>query len=411
MSRTGLNRMLLVVIVVLALLASFLRRDFSQPNFVFMPEMVYSIPYDSFSPNPNFRDGKTLQLPVAGTVARGEGLFEYQATEADALRAGQELTSPWSDPKVDAIALQAAKSRGRKIFSTFCLPCHGAVGNGDGPVAMHGFPPPPSLSLEKSLKMSDGQMFHVLTFGQKNMPAYAAQVSAPDRWKAILHVRSLQQEAVLKAEADQLAEASIAVGKVVFERLNCHKCHAVLPEGTVTPLGEKLAAPDLRKVSFVYSRAQLLEAISLPSKTIAAGFVGELFLTDEGVVHSGIVIRETEDEITLRNAQGADVVLEAEAIEIRKNLDKSAMPDGQLKDLPDDELQSLLDYLKSIAVEPDVPLPAGLTPADPSPADPSQPSTGKAVEGNPEREQPKPSSGGESDSRDNSQDNSEHNLS
>jgi len=71
MSRVVLNRLLLVVTVILVLLVWFLRRDFGQPNYVFTPEMVFSVPYDSFAANPNFNDGKTLQLPVAGTVARG----------------------------------------------------------------------------------------------------------------------------------------------------------------------------------------------------------------------------------------------------------------------------------------------------------------------------------------------------
>ena len=88
MSRVFLNRMLCIVIAVLALLAWTLRRDATQPNYVFTPEMVFSVPYDSFAANPNFRDGKTMQLPVAGTVARDATLFEYDATEADALRAG-----------------------------------------------------------------------------------------------------------------------------------------------------------------------------------------------------------------------------------------------------------------------------------------------------------------------------------
>jgi len=209
MSRTGLNRMLLVAIAVLVLFAWFLKRDVSLPNYVFMPEMVDSIPYDSFAVNPNYVDRKTMQIPVEGTVARGATLFDYEATEEDALRAASELSSPWNEGEIDAELLLAAKARGQKVYSTFCLPCHGAVGNGDGPVAMRGFPPPPSLSAEKTLKMSDGQVFHVLTFGQKNMPGYAAQISTEDRWKAILHVRSLQEATVRKAEDVRVAQASI----------------------------------------------------------------------------------------------------------------------------------------------------------------------------------------------------------
>lgn len=347
MTRTTLNRMLIVVTVILVLLAWFLRRDVTQPNYVFTPEMVFSVPYDSFAPNPNFADGQTMQLPVAGTVARGETLFDYEATEADALRAGEELSSPWNDAGMEADALLAAKSRGRKVYATFCLPCHGAVGNGDGPVALHGFPPPPSLSLESSLAMSDGQMFHVLTFGQKNMPGYAAQVSPEDRWKAILHVRALQEPAKLKAETDRLTQASIEAGKLVFQRLNCHKCHTVSP-------GEKPVGPFLGKVTQVYSRQQLAEAILHPSKTIAEGYVAQVFLTIDGITHSGFVTGETEDEITIRNSDGNEIVIPIDDIEDRRTLEKSPMPEGLVKDLPDDELQSLLDYLKSFGLDPAV---------------------------------------------------------
>ena len=36
-------------------------------------------------------------------------------------------------------------------------------------------------------------MFHVVTCGQGNMPSYAAQVSTEERWKAILHIRRIQE--------------------------------------------------------------------------------------------------------------------------------------------------------------------------------------------------------------------------
>ena len=37
-------------------------------------------------------------------------------------------------------------------------------------------------------------MFHVLSYGQANMPSYASQVDRDDRWKAILYVRALQEK-------------------------------------------------------------------------------------------------------------------------------------------------------------------------------------------------------------------------
>jgi mono/diheme cytochrome c family protein len=78
------------------------------------------------------------------------------------------------------------------VYATFCQPCHGAGGKGDGPVALRGFPPPPSLLAGKAVSMDDAQIFAILTKGQGNMPSYASQMSAEDRRAAVAHVRLLQ---------------------------------------------------------------------------------------------------------------------------------------------------------------------------------------------------------------------------
>lgn len=75
-------------------------------------------------------------------------------------------------------------------------------------MATRGFPPPPSLFAENAVKMKDGQMFHVLSFGQANMASYASQISREDRWKVILYVRSLQAQEARKAA--ELAAAAAA---------------------------------------------------------------------------------------------------------------------------------------------------------------------------------------------------------
>ena len=40
--------------------------------------------------------------------------------------------------------------------------------------------------------MSDAQIFGMITNGTGGMPAYNSQIAREDRWKAILHVRTLQ---------------------------------------------------------------------------------------------------------------------------------------------------------------------------------------------------------------------------
>ena len=40
--------------------------------------------------------------------------------------------------------------------------------------------------------MNDAQIFGIITNGTGGMPAYDSQIAREDRWKAVLHVRQLQ---------------------------------------------------------------------------------------------------------------------------------------------------------------------------------------------------------------------------
>ena len=187
-------RGVLNAILLLALLATFalnlaVRPDLARPNYEYFPNMAHSPRYNAFAPNPNFPDGKTLQAPPAGSIPRGFLPIHYAATPQDALLAGDELQQPL--PADDAAAME----RGAAVFKNFCQECHGPSGKGDGPVAQRGFPPPPPLTADHAVKLKDGQIFHILSYGQGNMPSYASQLSRNDRWRVVLYVRSLQQHA------------------------------------------------------------------------------------------------------------------------------------------------------------------------------------------------------------------------
>lgn len=181
-----LNYVLLTLTVVTFILIWAMKADPTKRNFDFIPNMVYTAAYDAYDANPNFPDGKTLREPVPGTIQRGHMPMHYGTTPEEALRAGRELKNPFSANDVKAF------ERGTVVFQTFCQVCHGPGGLGDGTVTKRGYPPPPSLLAERALNMADGQMFHIQTYGQNNMPSYASQVSRDDRWKAILYIRSLQ---------------------------------------------------------------------------------------------------------------------------------------------------------------------------------------------------------------------------
>ena len=204
MGRVALNGFLFLAVAVLVAAGWILSPDLTKPNFEFLPQMAHSPRYNAFAPNPNFGDGSTLQRPEPGTIARGSMPLHYAATPQDALRAGEELKSP-----LDLSSVRA-RERGAFVFSKFCAVCHGAGGTGNGPVAQRGYPAPPSLLAEHALKMKDGQLFHVLTYGQNNMPSYASQLSREDRWNAILYVRTMQAAAAPAAHSTSPLKAAQA---------------------------------------------------------------------------------------------------------------------------------------------------------------------------------------------------------
>ncbi len=188
MGAKGLNLVLLACLVVVAALNWLVKWDSSQPNFEFLPEMVRSVRYNSFSPNPNFADGKTLRRPPEGAIPRGFKPIYYEPTGEDALRAGEQLRNPYSGGDKEAL------ERGAAVYAGFCVHCHGPAGRGDGAVVRRGYPGPPSLLAGQTSDKPDGQLFHIISYGQANMPGHASQISREDRWKVISYIRTLQEK-------------------------------------------------------------------------------------------------------------------------------------------------------------------------------------------------------------------------
>jgi mono/diheme cytochrome c family protein len=156
-----------------------------QRAFEYMPDMARDPAYKAFAPNPATRNGLTLQVPVAGTIASGYQPFHYGVTEEEAARAGVELRNPYH-PTTQTLA------EGKALFETYCMVCHGQSGKGDGPISDK-IPHPPSYVSDRVLQFQPGRLFHVITMGAKKMPSYAAQLSASERWKIVTYVHTSLQ--------------------------------------------------------------------------------------------------------------------------------------------------------------------------------------------------------------------------
>jgi len=165
-------------------------RDRNNPGWDYFPDMFYSTAYETNTKNPNFENGMTMRAPVAGTISREFIPFEYTNDPESRKLAGKELINP-------LLKSPEALSRGKQVYATFCIGCHGIAGNGDGRLFTSGLYPlkPLTLSGESAVKLKDGEIYHTITLGIRSMGAHGSQIRPDDRWKLILYIRTLQEDA------------------------------------------------------------------------------------------------------------------------------------------------------------------------------------------------------------------------
>lgn len=176
-----------LVVVGLAGLSLALRRDPRSPPLEMLPaDMVRTPAAVTNGRHPSLPGGVVQQAPPRGAIPYGEDAPSFGPSLEEAARAGRELANP-------VATTPAVLARGAVVWANACVVCHGATGRGDAPVTKLGFPPPPTLLRPESRALVDGEVFHAITYGRKNMPSAALQVEVADRWKVIRYLRTLQE--------------------------------------------------------------------------------------------------------------------------------------------------------------------------------------------------------------------------
>jgi mono/diheme cytochrome c family protein len=166
-----------------------------KPRMHIVPDMDYQPRYNTQATSQWFADGRTMRLPVEGTVALGE------LREDDHFYRGKisdEFVKTFP-PRFEIS--DEAMQRGRERFNIYCAACHGYVGEGDGLVSERALAradsttwiQPLSLHVPRVRQQPVGELFNTITHGIRTMPAYAAQIPPEDRWAIILYVRALQR--------------------------------------------------------------------------------------------------------------------------------------------------------------------------------------------------------------------------
>jgi mono/diheme cytochrome c family protein len=192
------------------------RRD---TGHAYMPDMVYSIAYETYAPAQERLDKYGAHYnnqPVAGTIARGD-MFAY-TLKNDSAGYAQSASVVNPLPSLDSKDFLEAS----RLFLVNCAICHGDKLNGDGPLYKGGDGPfiskPATLVGDaKYESMTEGTMFHSVTYGKNMMGSYASQLSTKQRWMIIHYIKEKQKSAgstASKTGADSLAAKKPVVDSV-----------------------------------------------------------------------------------------------------------------------------------------------------------------------------------------------------
>ena len=131
------------------------------------------------------------------------------------------------------------------------------------------------------------------------------------------------------------------LGAQLFQRQSCVNCHTVSKT-------ESVKGPYLGDITTRYSRAELAEAILEPSAKIAQGFETQKIATKNGQTYEGFIVRESGEEVELRNSTGAVTVLPKAEIEERAKSEVSVMPTGLADLITVKELAAIISFLESL---------------------------------------------------------------
>lgn len=134
---------------------------------------------------------------LAGVLTFGGGWFSAGlAQNPDATKEAWVVPERAARKQNPIAADESSILKGRELYVSGCLPCHGPAGRGDGPagailerngVAIH----PGNLSDPKMWQQTDGAIFWKITEGKSPMPTWRETLTEEQRWQVVNYVRTL----------------------------------------------------------------------------------------------------------------------------------------------------------------------------------------------------------------------------
>ena len=171
------------------------------------------------------RDARDVALRLAGDRARSaRPLLDTLSSAVGSRKSPREVAAIYSR-FVDALGSEGALelsrralnvAKGREIYQANCASCHGERGLGDGALASGMTPLPPAIGRASDMEdATPALLYRVISVGIPGtpMPAWAARLSAEDRWDVVAYLHTL------RATPGELLE-----GEGLFLQ-NCASCH------------------------------------------------------------------------------------------------------------------------------------------------------------------------------------------
>ena len=171
-----------IALLVLATIVSC--SDKRERQLQYMPDMYVAVPYEADAEKGNTGASSNLK-PVAGTIARGNVPYEYADTNADYEKAKTVLKSP-------LVQDDANLEQGKKMYTIYCVSCHGKKGDGNGYLSQTDkFAGIPSY---KDRDITEGSIYHVIMYGKNLMGSHSSQLTNKERWQIVQYVGQLRND-------------------------------------------------------------------------------------------------------------------------------------------------------------------------------------------------------------------------
>ena len=238
-----------------------------------------------------------------------------------------------------SLSVHAGPSEGQGIYDSFCVVCHGGLGEGE----IMGKP----LVDNPARGLSDAELISVISNGRSGtgMAGYGGALSETEVRDVAGYIRVLQGGTGLAKESESSGlntDPQLIAGQVLFAgKAACADCHSYRGAGGTI-------GPALDNVSARLNPAQLREALESPSRTIVSDYGVKVLKTTDGEIIRGRYRNESEQTIQILSADGKRWITQFKRnLKSVEDSQESIMP-GVFASLGAAEQDALLVFLQSL---------------------------------------------------------------